>query len=569
MKSQVLKQSAIAFFIGSVISGVAVSADPQPTTSDNAPYAAFEKALTDKISAGLSDRFVSKDEHTKDLGTKADKSNLDNRLSSVTALLSSQSFASKANTDKIEALEKKVEDKADVTELNSLTDQVAKDLEDHEDKINVLADTVSKDKQEVVDAITELRDNQDKLIDESTALREDVENVGEALAAHDKALDEKATKAEIITLKSTLSEQLDKQKEELGKQAASLHAKAGRQEMNEALDKKADLAELNKLTDDVAEQLDEHDTRLDDHDGVIEAIKDRVMENEGNIVKLNEKADAISTDVNNVASNVEANEERLNELEKTKAYTEATKIKDSFDQINDDLDNISDAVKTNGENIEGLDSNIKVNSDKISENTEGLQALAKAQNELSDAHEALADLHDELRTEHNALDKTVKENKQDADKRLTATSKALGEISTKLGVTSDSLTANIQTVGQNSTRIASNGQHVLHNQHDISELQVKHHQLRTEFNQLNHRVENLQKEVRRGLAAQAALTGLFQPYKVGHANFTAAVGGYKSQTAVAVGTGYRFNENVAAKAGVAFSGHGGGASYNVGVNFEW
>lgn len=49
---------------------------------------------------------------------------------------------------------------------------------------------------------------------------------------------------------------------------------------------------------------------------------------------------------------------------------------------------------------------------------------------------------------------------------------------------------------------------------------------------------------------------------------TAAVGGYKSQTAVAVGTGYRYNENIATKAGVAFT-HGGSATYNVGVNFEW
>ena len=85
---------------------------------------------------------------------------------------------------------------------------------------------------------------------------------------------------------------------------------------------------------------------------------------------------------------------------------------------------------------------------------------------------------------------------------------------------------------------------------------------------LDRRVDKLSKEIKRGLAAQAALTGLFQPYNVGKANFTAAVGGYKSQTAVAVGTGYRYNEYVASKAGVAFS-QGGGVSYNMGINFEW
>jgi thiamine-phosphate diphosphorylase len=84
---------------------------------------------------------------------------------------------------------------------------------------------------------------------------------------------------------------------------------------------------------------------------------------------------------------------------------------------------------------------------------------------------------------------------------------------------------------------------------------------------LDNRVNKLDKDLKRGLAAQAALTGLFQPYTVGKANFTAAVGGYKSQTAVAIGTGYRYNKHVATKAGVAFTQ--GGAAYNVGVNFEW
>lgn len=76
------------------------------------------------------------------------------------------------------------------------------------------------------------------------------------------------------------------------------------------------------------------------------------------------------------------------------------------------------------------------------------------------------------------------------------------------------------------------------------------------------------KKLKRGLAAQAALSGLFQPYSVGKANVTAAVGGYQSQSAFAVGVGYRYNEKFATKAGFAFA-PGGGAAYHAGVNFEW
>ncbi|HHF6591197.1 TPA: YadA C-terminal domain-containing protein [Haemophilus influenzae] len=103
---------------------------------------------------------------------------------------------------------------------------------------------------------------------------------------------------------------------------------------------------------------------------------------------------------------------------------------------------------------------------------------------------------------------------------------------------------------------------------DISNLRTDVYAHTKRLDNLDNRVNNLNKDLKRGLASQAALNGLFQPYNVGKLNLTAAVGGYKSQTAVAVGTGYRYNENIAAKAGVAFT-HGGSATYNVGVNFEW
>lgn len=103
---------------------------------------------------------------------------------------------------------------------------------------------------------------------------------------------------------------------------------------------------------------------------------------------------------------------------------------------------------------------------------------------------------------------------------------------------------------------------------DINKLRTDVNTHTKRLDHLDNRVNKLDKDLKRGLAAQAALTGLFQPYTVGKANFTAAVGGYKSQTAVAIGTGYRYNQNIATKAGVAFT-QGGGVTYNAGVNFEW
>ncbi|WP_204281133.1 YadA C-terminal domain-containing protein, partial [Proteus mirabilis] len=85
-----------------------------------------------------------------------------------------------------------------------------------------------------------------------------------------------------------------------------------------------------------------------------------------------------------------------------------------------------------------------------------------------------------------------------------------------------------------------------------------------------HYIRDVESEMRRGLASQAALNGLFQPYGVGKLNFTAAVGGYNSETAIAVGSGYRINNDVAVKAGIATNtGNFEGVTYNAGVNIEW
>lgn len=83
-----------------------------------------------------------------------------------------------------------------------------------------------------------------------------------------------------------------------------------------------------------------------------------------------------------------------------------------------------------------------------------------------------------------------------------------------------------------------------------------------------------QKANKTDLAATAALSGLFQPYNVGKVNITAALGGYDSYSALAVGAGYRANENFAVKAGVATGFQRGaegkrGVMYNIGANYEF
>jgi len=85
----------------------------------------------------------------------------------------------------------------------------------------------------------------------------------------------------------------------------------------------------------------------------------------------------------------------------------------------------------------------------------------------------------------------------------------------------------------------------------------------------NKRIDSLESKIDDGLAMAAAINGIFQPYNIGRLNMSAAIGGYNSQHAFAVGSGYRFNDQFAVKSGLAFNQRQGSLLYNVGMNFEW
>ncbi|WP_050747339.1 YadA C-terminal domain-containing protein [Sodalis glossinidius] len=85
---------------------------------------------------------------------------------------------------------------------------------------------------------------------------------------------------------------------------------------------------------------------------------------------------------------------------------------------------------------------------------------------------------------------------------------------------------------------------------------------------IENKLSKTNTKIDRGLAASAALTGLFQPYGVGKINFTAGMGEYGSSQTITIGSSYRIDERTAFKAGVAYSG-GNNVMYNASFNLEW
>ena len=117
-----------------------------------------------------------------------------------------------------------------------------------------------------------------------------------------------------------------------------------------------------------------------------------------------------------------------------------------------------------------------------------------------------------------------------------------------------------QNIGVNANNIEKNQQAIAAN----------YKEMKNNFAAVNSRIDDLDEEMKKGFASQAALAGLFQPYNVGKFNLSVALGGYESEQAMALGTGYRFNENFAMKAGIATDVGGfDHLTYNIGANFEW
>ena len=102
------------------------------------------------------------------------------------------------------------------------------------------------------------------------------------------------------------------------------------------------------------------------------------------------------------------------------------------------------------------------------------------------------------------------------------------------------------------------------------QIAANYKEMKNNFAAVNSRIDDLDEEMKKGFASQAALAGLFQPYNVGKFNLSVALGGYESEQAMALGTGYRFNDNFAMKAGIATDVGGfDHLTYNIGANFEW
>ena len=499
----------------------------------NAAITRHDKDIVDLAQAGL--------KATEAL--EANRKDIDANKQGIVDLAKGLQLAAEAvedNRKEIDANKAAIEtkaDKADFEELAKYTDNMGKKVNDIGDEVTALSDATNA-------AIT--RHDKDIVDLAQAGLK-----ATEALEANRKDID--ANKAAIDTNKEAIATKADKADvDELVKYTADMGKK-----VNDIGD------EVTALSDATNAAITRHDKDIVDlaqaglkATEALEANRKDIDANKQGIVDLAKGLQLAAEAVEDNRKEIDANKAAI--AENTAKLEEQKEANDGFNNAIASLDEdiitlkkadlaAADALKAHRTDIDANKAAIETKADKTA--VESVRTIAvEAQKSAQVAKGAV---------------EVAQKSAETADSHAKAAQTAAAKAQESADTNAVQIAANTKQIDTNKTDIAAlqtaNGQHAA----GIAKNSAR-------IDSLDKNVANLRKETRQGLAAQAALSGLFQPYSVGKFNVTAALGGFKSDTAVAVGAGYRFNENFAAKAGLAVgTSSGGSASYNVGLNYEW
>ena len=548
----------------------------------NAAITRHDKDIVDLAQAGL--------KATEAL--EANRKDIDANKQGIVDLAKGLQLAAEAvedNRKEIDANKAAIEtkaDKADFEELAKYTDNMGKKVNDIGDEVTALSDAtnaaITRHDKDIVDLAqaglkaTEALEANRKDIDankaaiaENTAKLEEQKEANEgfnnAIASLDKDI------GDLASAGKAAMEALEINRQDIDANKAAIETKADKADFEELAKYTADMGKkVNDIGDEVTALSDATNAAITRHDKDIvdlaqaglkatEALEANRKDIDANTKYIGDlalagkaAADALEANRQDIDANKAAIAENTAKLEEQKEANEG--FNNAIASLDEDIITLkkadlaaADALKAHRTDIDANKAAIETKADKTA--VESVRTIAvEAQKSAQVAKGAV---------------EVAQKSAETADSHAKAAQTAAAKAQESADTNAVQIAANTKQIDTNKTDIAAlqtaNGQHAA----GIAKNSAR-------IDSLDKNVANLRKETRQGLAAQAALSGLFQPYSVGKFNVTAALGGFKSDTAVAVGAGYRFNENFAAKAGLAVgTSSGGSASYNVGLNYEW
>ncbi len=395
-------------------------------------------------------------------------------------------------------------------------------------------------------------DTNKKDVNEHLAKKADADKVKQDLAG-------KADKTTVEAVKKQLNEaKADKTTVEAVKtqlneaKADKATVEAVKTQLNEA---KADKAEVNANFDQVKKELT---TKA--NQSAVDAVKGELITKVADEATIRQKADESINKL--IVSNKEAQEE-VNKQNQLVLDGHKVKIAENAQRID----------------IQGkkFDKELKDHDARITHNAIGVKDLQAA---IFEGNDELTQAAHQVAAEKEKLEAMKAQAKEKGTKgaTLAATKPGTNDIKAQQAKY-DAAVAKMHELAPASRKevkahimslavATQNANQALQANIDANKAAIAHNAQAIESN--SRRIHNLDKREQRHMAQTAALAGLFQPYSIGRLNVTAAMGQYRSNTALAVGAGYRFDNNLAVKAGFSMNTKTmEDAAYNVGVNYEF
>ena len=234
------------------------------------------------------------------------------------------------------------------------------------------------------------------------------------------------------------------------------------------------------------------------------------------------------------------------------------------------LTTAEDKMTTLGVLVTGLntglttaEADILTNKNNISQNATNIEANTGRLN----GHDTAIAEHGTRLTAAEGKVTTLEGKVTTAESDILTNKNNISQNATNIAANTGRLNGHDTAIAEHGTRLTAAEGRIDLNSHAIAE---NYKEMKNNFAAVNSRIDKLDDKMKKGFASQAAINGLFQPYNVGKFNVSAAIGGYDSEQAMALGAGYRLNKNFAIKAGIASDLSGfDHVTYNVGANFEF
>jgi autotransporter adhesin len=130
------------------------------------------------------------------------------------------------------------------------------------------------------------------------------------------------------------------------------------------------------------------------------------------------------------------------------------------------------------------------------------------------------------------------------------------------GSSSGGIVTNTTNIANNTTSINEQELYSYANRTNIEQNTVEIHSLRSDLNSLDDKVNGI-------AASSAAFSQLVQPYGVGKVNVSVGLGFSKGAEAIAIGSGYRANEQLTFRGGVAYDSGSHNTTLGLGAGYEF